>query len=79
VPVALADVCQRWAEVLRRVFEMDPLRCLPCGEAMRVVGFITEAQVIDRIVTHLRRQAPPARRAHAPPRRRTAARTAPSA
>ncbi|MBI4420749.1 MAG: hypothetical protein HY560_07980, partial [Gemmatimonadetes bacterium] len=45
----------------------------------RVVAFVTHPHVIDRILTHLRRHAPRARRARAPPRRRAAARTATSA
>jgi hypothetical protein len=42
------------AGLLRRIFELDPLRCPRCGHAMRVVAFITEPPVIDRILTHLR-------------------------
>jgi len=79
VPPALAQARRRWAEMLRRIFEVDPLRCPRCGDAMRVVGFITQPHVIDRILTHRRRHAPPARRARAPPRRRSPARSAPSA
>jgi hypothetical protein len=41
VPPALHDVRRRWAELLRRIFEVDPLRCPRCGDTMRVVGFIT--------------------------------------
>ncbi|HEX9580311.1 MAG TPA: transposase [Gemmatimonadales bacterium] len=36
-----------------------------CGHAMRLVGVITQPHVIDRILAHLRRPAPPARRASA--------------
>ena len=79
MPPVRADVRRCWAALLRRIFEVDPLRCPRCGEAMCIVGFITQAHAIDRILTHLRRHAPPARRARAPPRRRAAARTAPSA
>jgi hypothetical protein len=79
VPPALADVCRRWAELLRRIFELDPLRCPRCGNAMRVVAFITQPHVIDRILTSLRRQAPPTRPARAPPRRQARARPATSA
>ena len=43
------------AGLLRRIFEVDPLRCPRYGHAMRVVAFITEPPVIDRILTHLRR------------------------
>ena len=79
VPPAQADMRRRWAELLRRIFEVDPLRCPRCGAAMRVVACLTEPPVIDRILTHRRRQAPRARAARAPPWRRTAARTASSA
>jgi hypothetical protein len=79
VPPALADVRRRWTELLRRIFEVDPLRCPRCGNAMRVVAFITQPHVIDRILTSLRRQAPPTRPARAPPRRRARARPATSA
>lgn len=78
-PPAQAGVRRRWAELLRRIFEVDPLRCPRCGEAMRIVGFITQPPVIDRILTHLRRQASPTRRPRAPPHRQRAARAAASA
>jgi hypothetical protein len=55
---ALRAARRRWAELVRRIFEVDPLRCPRCGESMRVVGFITQGHVIDRILTHLRRHAP---------------------
>lgn len=79
VPPALADARRRWAELLRWIFEVDPLRCPRCGHAMRIVGCITQPRGIDRILDHLRRSAPLARRARAPPRRRTAPRTPTSA
>jgi hypothetical protein len=78
VPAALAEVRRRWAALLRRIFEVDPLRCPRCGDAMRLVGFITQTHLIDRILTPLRRPAPPPV-ARAPPRRRAAARSATSA
>jgi hypothetical protein len=79
VPPAPAAVRRRWAELLRRLFEVDPLRCPRCGDPMRLVGFITDAPVIDRILTHLRRSPSRGRRPRAPPRRRAPARPVPSA
>jgi hypothetical protein len=78
VPPALHEARRRWAELLRRIFEVDPLRCPRCGDAMRIVTFITQPHVIDRILTHRRRQEPRARRPRAPPQRRAAARAAPA-
>lgn len=40
-----------WAELIRKVYEVDPLVCPRCGGRMRVVAFLTEPAVVDRIVT----------------------------
>jgi hypothetical protein len=69
---------KHWAELLRphlraassrRIFEVDPLACPRCGEQMRIVAFVTEPRIIDRILDHLRRTAPTRPRPRAPPRR----------
>jgi hypothetical protein len=39
---------RRWAELLRRIFAVDPLRCPRCGTPMRIVAFLTAPPVIDR-------------------------------
>jgi len=46
----------RWAQLIRLVFDVDPLRCAKCGAEMRIVAFITSAQqhIIDRILEHLK-------------------------
>ena len=41
-----------------REYEVDPLLC-PCGERMRVVGFIAQAPVIRKILTHIGRHFDP--------------------
>ncbi len=66
VPLALREARRRWAEFLRQLFEVDPLRCPGCGAAMRIVAFITQRAVIDRILDHLRRARDSAR---GPPKR----------
>jgi len=42
-----------WAEMIRKVYEVDPLRCPRCGGRMKVVAFLTEYAVVDRISRHL--------------------------
>ena len=79
VPPSLPEIRRRWAELLRRIFEVDPLRCPRCGHEMRIVAFITQLRVIDRILTHLRRTATEPRRSRAPPRRWKSPRTTTSA
>ena len=54
---------RRWADLIKRVFELDPLRC-PCGGTMRVVAFITQPRVIRKILGHLKNKA---NRDRAPP------------
>jgi len=43
-----------WAEMIRKVYEIDPLLCLKCGGQMRIISFIEEHKVIDRIIRHLK-------------------------
>jgi hypothetical protein len=42
--------------LIRRVYEVDPLVCPRCGAEMSVVGFITETSVIKRILDHIRKR-----------------------
>jgi hypothetical protein len=42
-----------WVEVIRKVYEVDPLRCPACGGQMRIISFIEETKTIDRIIRHL--------------------------
>ena len=46
---------KRWAQLIRHVFEVDPLTCTSCGAKMKVLAFITTSQktVLDRILDHL--------------------------
>jgi hypothetical protein len=64
IPTAQAARRRSWAELIRRVHEVDPLICPKCGGEMRVVAFITEAPVIKRILDHLARRS---RASRAPP------------
>jgi len=43
-----------WAEMIRKVYEVDPMICPKCGGLMKVVAFITEYTVVDRIIDHLK-------------------------
>jgi hypothetical protein len=40
-----------WARLLRKIFEADPLVCA-CGARMRIVSFIVDPCVVDRILRH---------------------------
>ena len=63
----------RWAELLRRTFEVDPLACPRCQGRMRIVAVITDPVVITRILAHRARvRDSPHRPRPPPPRRRRA-------
>jgi hypothetical protein len=40
-----------WAEMIRKVYEVDPMVCPKCGGRMRIVAFITEFGTVDRIIS----------------------------
>jgi hypothetical protein len=42
-----------WRELIRKVYEVDPLTCPGCGAQMKVIAFITNYAVIDKIIHHL--------------------------
>ena len=60
-PPERATLRRRWANLIRRVYETDPLVCPRCGAEMRVVSFITNPRVVRQIVDHLRKRDRPAR------------------
>jgi len=45
-----------WAQLIKRIYEVDPLVCPSCGAEMKVIAFITEHEVVDKILRHLRRR-----------------------
>ena len=42
-----------WAQLIKRIYEVDPLVCPSCGSEMKVIAFITEHDVVDAILRHL--------------------------
>jgi len=45
--------CRGWAEIRRKVYETDPLICPKCQGEMRIIAFITDNIVVDRIINYL--------------------------
>jgi hypothetical protein len=56
---------RRWAQLLVRVYEVDPLRCPACHGEMRILAFLTDPGVVRPILRHLR--TPPVSPARGPP------------
>jgi hypothetical protein len=41
--------------MIRKVYEVDPMTCPEFDGRMKIVAFITEVSVADRIIAHLKR------------------------
>jgi hypothetical protein len=65
---------KRWANLIRHIYEMDPLVCPRCGGAMKIISFITEQRVIRAILDSVQRDCTPspAGSLHPPPLARPA-------
>lgn len=65
---------KRWANLIRHIYELDPLVCPRCGGAMKIISFITEGQTIRAVLESVRRNGTPspAGSLHPPPAARPA-------
>jgi hypothetical protein len=44
---------KKWRELIKKVWEVDPLECPNCGGEMKVIALIDESAVIEKILRHL--------------------------
>ncbi len=49
----IKDARSAWARLIKKVYEVDPLKCPHCGGEMRFLAGIEEAPVIERILYHI--------------------------
>ena len=42
-----------WAQLIRKVYEADPLECPKCKGPMRIIALIDDPPVVRRILEHL--------------------------
>jgi hypothetical protein len=42
-----------WAMLLARIYECLPLTCQKCGQPMRLIAFIMEPVVVEKILSHI--------------------------
>ena len=42
-----------WARLIKQVYEVDPLVCPRCAGLMRIIAFIEQPAVIEKILRHL--------------------------
>lgn len=44
-------VSQNWAQLISRIYEVDPLTCSSCGKKIKIIAFVTHATQIRRILS----------------------------
>jgi len=65
----IGQASSTWARLIRKIFEVDVLRCKKCGGEMKIVAFITEEKSVKKILNHIGEQtqrAPPLRQTPSP-------------
>ncbi len=50
-----------WARLIRKVWAADPLACPKCGARLRIISFIEDPDIIEKILRHLKLWNPPTR------------------
>jgi hypothetical protein len=40
--------------MIRKVYEVDPMICPQCGGMMKIISFLTDWAVVDRIIDHFK-------------------------
>ena len=40
--------------MIRKVYEVNPLRCPRCQGEMRIIAFLSDCAVVDKIINHLK-------------------------
>jgi hypothetical protein len=40
--------------MIRKVYEAEPMVCPKCGGTMKIIAFLTDYAVVDRIIDHLK-------------------------
>ena len=51
--VSASAAKRAWARLIKQVYEVDPLVCPRCTGPMRLIAFIEQPEVIEKILTHL--------------------------
>ena len=53
LPDASAKPSQKWAALMKRVFEIDPLICKRCGWQMKIKSFVTDPREVQSLINSL--------------------------
>jgi hypothetical protein len=57
---------RRWAQLIRRIYEIEPFVCPRCGWRLRIIACLTDPRVVGAILKHLADKGVDARSPPAP-------------
>lgn len=54
IPISLSRkrFKKNWTRLIRKIYNVDPLKCPKCGGRMKIISFIEEEAVIKKILSH---------------------------
>ncbi len=44
---------KKWAQLIQKIYNVDPLKCPKCQGEMRIISFIDQPKIIKKILKHL--------------------------
>jgi hypothetical protein len=44
---------KNWARLIQKIYQVDPLLCPKCQDPMKIIGFIENNEIIEKILWHL--------------------------
>jgi len=53
LPAVSRGLKHRWVPFIQQVYAAGPLLCPQCGSAMRIIAFIEQLEVTEKILSHL--------------------------
>ena len=59
---------KNWARLIQKIYNVDPLKCKKCGNKMRIISFIEEEIIIQKILKHLGLWHKNTKKNHDPPK-----------
>jgi len=47
------NIEKNWARLIQKIYEVDPLTCPKCQGRMKIISFIEDEELIEKILKHL--------------------------
>ena len=53
-PPPLTLPSRKWRDLIRQAWHVDPLQCPVCQKQMRMIAFIDNPEVVEKILSHMK-------------------------